>query len=138
MYNLMRNPSISSELGYKIKKSRKIAEICRKTSKNIAKFLLILKCYFPFYKNKFFISAGSLFFQYSQHLKVPRKVGFEGVPLKRKNGSKKRAWFFYPCKYVHISNSYALLGQNFQNFTCLSIIKIKSELSIKMSKKPII
>ena len=46
------------------------------------KFLLIWKCYFPFYKNKFGFSAGSIFFPYSQHVKVPIKTGFEGVPLK--------------------------------------------------------
>ena len=34
MENLTRNPNLSSELGYKIKKIRKIAEICRKIKKN--------------------------------------------------------------------------------------------------------
>ena len=44
---------------------------------------------FAILQKKFFISAGSLFFPYSQHLKVPRKVDFEGVPLKKIFGKKR-------------------------------------------------
>ena len=78
----MRNPNLSSELGYKIKKRRKTQRSVVKLVKNIAKFSLISKWYFPFYKNKFGFSAGSIFFSYSQHFKVPIKTGFKGVPLK--------------------------------------------------------
>ena len=107
MWNLMRNPNLSSELGYKVKKSRKITEICQKTCKNIAKFSLISKCYLPFYKNKFYISAGSLFFPYFQQLEVPKKMGFGGVPLKQhfgEKGSKKRPRFFCSCTYNKSKN----------------------------------
>ena len=37
-------------------------------------------------KNKFFFSAGSIFFPYSQHVKVPIKTGFKDVPLKQHFG----------------------------------------------------
>ena len=78
----MRKPNMSSELCYKIKKSRKTRRSVGKLEKNISKFSLISKCYFPFYENKFGFSAGSIFFPYFQHVKVPIKTGFEGVPLK--------------------------------------------------------
>ena len=78
----MRNPNLSSELDYKIKKSRKTQRSVEKLVTNIAKFSLISKCYLPFYKNKFGFSAGSIFFSYSQHVKVLIKTGFEVVPLK--------------------------------------------------------
>ena len=78
----MRNPNLSPELGYNIKKSRKTQRSVGKQVKHIAKFSLISKFYFPFYKNKFGFSAGSIFFSYSQHVKVPIKTGFEGVPVK--------------------------------------------------------
>ena len=45
----MINSNPSSDSGYHVKRSRKIAENCRKLAKNIAKFSLILKYYFPFY-----------------------------------------------------------------------------------------
>ena len=78
----MRNPNLSSELCYKLKKIRKTQRSVGKLVKNIAKFSLTSKCYFTFYKNKFCFSAGSIFFPYFQHVKVPIKTGFEGVPLK--------------------------------------------------------
>ena len=62
------------------KEKRENAEICWKTIKNIAKFSLISKCYFPFYKNKFGFSAGSIFLSYSQHVKVPIKTGLKVCP----------------------------------------------------------
>ena len=79
----MRNLNLSSELGYKIKKSRKTQRSVGKPVQNIAKSSLISKCYLPFHKNKFGFSAGSIFFPYfHEHVKVPIKTGFEGVPLK--------------------------------------------------------
>ena len=50
----------------------------------------MLKYYFPFYKNKFRFTAGSLFFPYPQQLEEPRKMGFEGVPLKQRSGENER------------------------------------------------
>ena len=78
----MRNSNLSFESGYKIMKSRKTQRSVGKLVKNIAKFSLMSKCYFPFYKNKFGFLAGSIFFSYSEHVKVPIKTGFEGVPPK--------------------------------------------------------
>ena len=80
MQDLMRNPNLSSELGYNTKKSRKTQRSLGKQVKNIAKFSLISKCYFPLYENMFDFSAGSRFFSYSQHVKGPIKTGFEGAP----------------------------------------------------------
>ena len=89
----MKNPNMSSELDYEIMKSRKRQRSVKKLVKNIAKFSLISKCYFPFYKNKFFFSAWSIFFPYSQHFKVQIKMVFEGVR------------FFYPCTYCITYNT---------------------------------
>ena len=80
MENLTRNPNLSSELGYTIKMSRKIAEICREISLNFHSFYYVI---FHFTKKKFCFSAGLLFFPYSQPLEIPRKMGFGSVPLKQ-------------------------------------------------------
>ena len=56
----------------------------QKKVKNIAKFFL--KYYLPVYKKKFYFSAGTLFFPYSQPLEVPRKMSFGGVLLKQRSG----------------------------------------------------
>ena len=58
--------------------------------KNFAILKRILKYDFPFYKNTFCFSAGSLFFPYSQQLEEPRKLGFGGVPLKPNIGENAR------------------------------------------------
>ena len=67
------------------------------------KYSYFTKLLLPFYKNKFYFSAVSRFFPYSQQLKEPRKMGLGGLPLTtywkkrektRENLCKKRALFF--------------------------------------------
>ena len=50
----------------------------------------MLEYYFPFYKQKFCFSAGSLLFPYSEPLEIPRKMGFGDVPLKQHIGENAR------------------------------------------------